>query len=26
VFGVPQTNGSIKAYVFFYFTGTMPMS
>ena len=26
VFGVPQTDGSIKAYVFFYFTGTMPMS
>jgi hypothetical protein len=26
VFGVPQTNGSIKAYVFFYFTGTMPTS
>ncbi len=26
VFGVPQTDGSIKAYVFFYFTGTMPAS
>ena len=26
VFGVPQKDGSIKAYVFFYFTGTMPMS
>jgi hypothetical protein len=26
VFGVPQTNGSIKAYVFFYFTGTNPTS
>jgi Domain of unknown function (DUF4382) len=26
VFGVPQTNASIKAYVFFYFTGTMPTS
>ena len=26
VFGVPQTDGSIKAYVFFYFTGTMPTS
>ena len=26
LFGVPQTDGSIKAYVFFYFTGTMPMS
>ena len=26
VFGVPQINGSIKAYVFFYFTGTMPTS
>ena len=25
-FGVPQTDGSIKAYVFFYFTGTKPMS
>lgn len=24
VFGVPQINGSIKAYVFFYFTGTPP--
>jgi hypothetical protein len=24
VFGVPQINGSIKAYVFFYFTGTVP--
>ncbi len=26
VFGVPQSNGSIKAYVIFYFTGTPPMS
>jgi hypothetical protein len=27
VFGVPQPNGSIKAYVFFYFTGNlMPAS
>lgn len=26
VFGVPQTGGGIKAYVFFYFTGTMPTS
>lgn len=27
VFGVPETNGHIKAYVFFYFTGTvMPAS
>jgi Domain of unknown function (DUF4382) len=26
VFGVPQINGSIKAYVFFYFTGTAPAS
>ena len=26
VFGVPQLNGSIKAYVFFYFTGTAPAS
>jgi hypothetical protein len=27
VFGVPQSNGSIKAYVFFYFTGNlMPAS
>jgi hypothetical protein len=27
VFGVPQSNGTIKAYVFFYFTGnTMPAS
>lgn len=26
VFGVPQTDGSIKAYLFFYFTGTMPTS
>lgn len=26
VFGVPQTDGSIRAYVFFYFTGTMPTS
>ena len=26
VFGVPQSDGSIKAYVFFYFTGTMPAS
>jgi hypothetical protein len=24
VFGVPQISGSIKAYVFFYFTGTVP--
>ncbi|HYT07559.1 MAG TPA: hypothetical protein VEL77_07915 [Rugosimonospora sp.] len=26
VFGVPQSDGSIKAYVIFYFTGTMPTS
>ena len=26
VFGVPQISGSIKAYVFFYFTGTAPLS
>jgi hypothetical protein len=26
LFGVPQVNGSMKAYVFFYFTGTMPAS
>ena len=26
VFGVPQTNGSVQAYVIFYFTGTMPTS
>jgi hypothetical protein len=26
VYGVPQTDGGIKAYMFFYFTGTMPMS
>jgi hypothetical protein len=26
IFGVPQSNGTIKAYVFFYFTGTMPTS
>src|SRR5580704_2708608 len=27
IFGVPQSNGTIKAYVFFYFTGsTMPAS
>jgi len=26
VFGVPQITGSIKAYVFFYFTGTTPAS
>jgi len=26
VFGVPQINGSIKAYLFFYFTGTAPAS
>ena len=26
VFGVPQINGSIKAYVFFYFTGNAPVS
>jgi len=25
VFGVPQTDGSIKAYVVIYFTGVMPM-
>jgi hypothetical protein len=24
VFGLPQISGSIKAYVFFYFTGTVP--
>jgi hypothetical protein len=24
VFGVPQANGSIKAYVVFFFTGTAP--
>jgi hypothetical protein len=23
VFGIPQANGSIKAYVLFYFTGTI---
>jgi hypothetical protein len=26
VFGVPQSDGSIKAYVVFYFTGTQPTS
>ena len=26
VFGVPQGDGSIKAYVVFYFTGTKPTS
>jgi len=26
VFGVPQSDGSIKAYVIFYFTGTTPTS
>ena len=26
VFGVPQSDGSIKAYVVIYFTGTQPMS
>ncbi len=26
IFGVPQVGGAIKAYVFFYFTGTMPGS
>jgi hypothetical protein len=26
IFGVPQSNSTIKAYVFFYFTGTMPTS
>jgi hypothetical protein len=26
VFGVPQADASIKAYVFFYYTGTMPTS
>ncbi len=25
VFGIPQTNGTIKAYVLVYFTGTMPV-
>jgi Domain of unknown function (DUF4382) len=25
VFGVPQSDGSIKAYVIFYYTGTMPI-
>jgi hypothetical protein len=25
-FGVPQSDGGIKAYVIFYFTGTMPTS
>ena len=24
VFGVPQSNGSIKSYMIFYFTGTAP--
>ncbi len=24
VFGIPQTNNTIKAYVVIYFTGTMP--
>jgi hypothetical protein len=24
VFGIPQANGSIKAYVLVYFTGTLP--
>ena len=26
VYGVPQADGSIKAYVVFYFTGTKPTS
>jgi len=26
VYGIPQANGSIKAYVVFYFTGIMPLS
>ena len=26
VFGIPQANGSIKAYVVVYFTGTLPMA
>jgi hypothetical protein len=26
VYGVPQPDGSIKAYVVFYFTGTKPTS
>lgn len=26
VFGVPQTDGSVQAYVIFYFTGTAPTS
>ncbi|HEY6308803.1 MAG TPA: hypothetical protein VI488_20370 [Candidatus Angelobacter sp.] len=26
VYGVPQANGSIQAYVVFYFTGTKPTS
>ena len=26
VYGVPQGDGSIKAYVVFYFTGTKPTS
>ena len=25
VFGVPQADGSIKAYIVFYFTGSTPM-
>jgi hypothetical protein len=26
VFGIPQANATIKAYVVIYFTGTMPMA
>jgi hypothetical protein len=26
IYGIPQANGSIKAYVVFYFTGIMPAS
>jgi hypothetical protein len=26
VFGIPQANDTIKAYVVIYFTGTMPMA
>ena len=26
VYGIPQANATIKAYVVIYFTGTMPMA
>jgi hypothetical protein len=26
IYGIPQANGNIKAYVVFYFTGIMPAS